>query len=235
MGHNDRSLSRPAHLSAYAESCLQALARRGLGDKLSLGGGLGLLHYLDYRPTHDVDAWWDKDTTPQEREAIVQVIEDVLRSWGAVDVRAWGEVTSIELAEAGEKVFSFQIAHRSAQLERSQSAPWVDVKLDSLPDLAASKVVALVERGAPRDFRDIHAVCRAELLTAGECWQLWEQRQRLSGSDVDWNRARLAVETHLKRIALQRPLAEIADPGQRSEATQVRVWFKEVFLNAIPA
>lgn len=235
MGHNDRSLSRPAHLSAYAESCLQALARRGLGDKLSLGGGLGLLHYLDYRPTHDVDAWWDKDTTPQEREAIVQVIEDVLRSWGAVDVRAWGEVTSIELAEAGEKVFSFQIAHRSAQLERSQSAPWVDVKLDSLSDLAASKMVALVERGAPRDFRDIHAVCRAELLTAGECWQLWEQRQRLSGSDVDWNRARLAVETHLKRIALQRPLAEIADPGQRSEATQVRVWFKEVFLNAIPA
>lgn len=234
MRHNGQPLSRPTHLSDYARACLQALARGGWGDKLSLGGGLGLLHYLDYRPTHDVDAWWDKDTTPQERQAIIQVVEDVLRAWGEVTVRAWGDVTSIELAETGEKLFSFQIAHRSAQLERSQSAPWVDVKLDSLPDLVASKMVALVERGAPRDFRDIHAVCQAELLTAGECWRLWERRQRLSGSDIDWHRARLAVETHLKRIVLQRPLAEIADPQQRLEAAQVRDWYREVFLNALP-
>jgi hypothetical protein len=233
MGHNDKSLSRPAHLSVYAEACLQALARRGLGDKLSLGGGLGLLHYLDYRPTHDVDAWWAGDTTPQERQAISKVIEEILRSWGEVDVRAWGEVTSIELSRAGEKVFSFQIAHRSAQLEPSKRAPWVNVRLDSLPDLVASKMVALVERGAPRDFRDIHAVCMADLFTPGECWQLWAQRQRLSGSDTDWARARLAVATHLKRIALHRPLAQISDP-QRSEAAQVRDWYQEVFLNAIP-
>lgn len=56
MEYNDQPLSRPTHLSDYARTCLQALARRGWGDKLSLGGGLGLLHYLDYRPTYDVDA-----------------------------------------------------------------------------------------------------------------------------------------------------------------------------------
>lgn len=143
------------------------------------------------------------------------------------DVDAWRD-------EDTRKVFSFQIAHRSAQLKPSRTIPWVAVKLDSLPDLVASKMVALVERGAPRDFRDIHAVCEADLLTAEECWRLWAQRQRLSGSDINWNRARLAVETHLKRIALQRPLADIAEPDQRSEAAQVRAWFKEVFLNAIP-
>ncbi len=234
MGHNDSRLSRPAHLSAYAEACLQALARRGLGDKLSLGGGLGLLHYLDYRPTHDVDAWWDRSATPQDRRAIVQAIEETLRSWGEVEVRSWGEVVSIELSQAEKKVFSFQIASRSAQLEPSERAPWIDVLLDSLPDLVASKMVALVERGAPRDFRDIHAVCNANLLTPGECWQLWAQRQRLSGSDVNWTRARLAVETHLKRIVLHRPLAQISDPQQRSEAARVRDWYQGVFLNAIP-
>jgi hypothetical protein len=226
-------VSRPTHLSAYAEACLQALAQRGLGDKLSVGGGLGLLHYLDYRPTHDVDAWWDENTGPQERQAIVRAIENTLRAWGQVDVRSWGEVTSIELSQAGDTVFSFQIARRSARLEPSQRLPWVAVKLDSLSDLVASKMVALVERGAPRDFRDIHAVCRAGLLTPGECWRLWAQRQRLSDSDVDWHRARLAVETHLKRIALQRPLADIADAGQRSEAAQVRAWFREDFLDGI--
>ena len=56
---------RPANLTRYAELCLRALAEQGLGDALSLGGGLGLLHYLDYRPTHDVDAWWQPDVTAE--------------------------------------------------------------------------------------------------------------------------------------------------------------------------
>jgi hypothetical protein len=56
----------------------------------------------------------------------------------------------------------------------------------------------------------------------------------LSDSDTDWSRARLAVETHLKRIALHRPLAQIADSHQRSEAAQLRAWYKEVFLDAVP-
>lgn len=234
MDHNETIPSRPVHLSPYAEACLQALGRQGLGDRLSLGGGLGLLHYLDYRPTHDVDAWWGNDTTGKERDAIVQAIKDALRSCGQVDVRTWGEVTSIELSQDGQRTFSFQIARRSAQLEPSRAAPWVNVKLDSLPDLVASKMVALVERGAPRDFRDIHAVCTADLLTPLACWQLWARRQRLSGSDTDWTRAHLAVTTHLKRIVLHRPLAQISDPHQRSQATRVREWYQEVFLNAIP-
>lgn len=234
MSDTDRLPSRPTHLTAYGEACLQALAQRGLGDKLSLGGGLGLLHYLDYRPTHDVDAWWVPDATHAERRLIIQTLEETLRSWGQVNVRAWGEVTSVELSRSGAKVFSFQIADRSAQLEPSEDLPWVDVKLDSLSDVVASKMVALVERGAPRDFRDIHAVCQADLLTPEDCWHLWARRQRLSDSDTDWSRARLAVETHLKRIALHRPLAQIADSHQRSEAAQLRAWYKEVFLDAVP-
>jgi hypothetical protein len=199
-----------------------------------VGGGLGLLHCLDYRPTHDVEAWWDRDVVPAEQEVIVQIIETTLQTWGEVTVRAWGDVTSIELSRAGEQVFSFQIAKRSAQLASPQKAPWVDVNLDSFSDIIASKMVALVERGAPRDFRDIHAVCHAGLLTPGECWRLWARRQRLSGSDTDRSRARLAVATHLKRIALHRPLDQIADQEQRSEAAHVREWYKEVFLNALP-
>jgi hypothetical protein len=97
--------------------------------------------------------------------------------------------------------------------------------------LVASKMVALVERGAPRDFRDIYALCRADLTTPHDCWALWERRQELSGSDVDRARARLAVETHLTRIALHRPLERIADPQQQAEAEQLRAWFRGVFLD----
>jgi hypothetical protein len=52
----------------------------------------------------------------------------------------------------------------------------------------------------------------------------------LAGSDVDAARARLAIETHLERIALHRPLEQIVDLGQREQARQLRDWFSSEFL-----
>lgn len=49
---------RPRHIPEYASVCLEALVASNLGETISVGGAFGLLHYLDYRPTHDVDAWW---------------------------------------------------------------------------------------------------------------------------------------------------------------------------------
>ncbi len=139
----------------------------------------------------------------------------------------------MELAREGKTVFSFQIAHRSVKMQPSVQAGWTDVLLDSLVDLLASKMVALVERGAPRDFRDIYTLCQADLTTPSQCWQLWRQRQQLAGSDTDANRAHLAIETHLTRIAQHRPLEQIADHAQRLAAEQVRSWFRTEFLHAL--
>lgn len=216
----------------YAEACLQALAARGLGGTISLGGGLGLLFYLDYRQTHDVDAWWSSEATGEQRRQTVAVLEEALRSFGEVRTRTWGDVVTVDLRLDGRTVFSFQIARRSAQLEPSLAAPWRDVRLDSFVDLVASKMVALVERGAPRDFRDIHAICRAGLVTPRECWALWARRQSAAGDDADPARSQLAVETHLARIVQHRRLEQIADPVQQREAEQLRAWFRQEFLNA---
>lgn len=224
---------RPKHLSRYADVCLEALSSQGLGDRISLGGALGLLHYLDYRPTHDVDAWWVPSATTAEQEQVIQVLKTTLQAFGQVRDRAWGDVVSVELLQQDQVVFSFQIAHRSAQLQPGTPSSWEGVWLDSFPDLVASKMVALVERGAPRDLRDIHALCQAGLTSPAQCWQLWRQRQELAGSDTDAHRARLAVETHLTRIAQHRPLEQIADPDQRMAARQLRAWFQTEFLDAL--
>ena len=101
----------------------------------------------------------------------------------------------------------------------------------NIPKHAASKMVALVERGAPRDFRDIYATCRAGLTTPSQCWALWRQRQMLSGSDIDVTRARLALQIHLERIALLRPLAQIVNLEERSDAEHLRDWCAEEFVN----
>lgn len=224
----------PRHLPRYAVLCLRALAKRGLGHLISIGGALGLMHYLDYRPTHYADAWWSSEATEEQKQQVMAVLEASLRPFGEVRTRTWGDVVSLDLLQEKRTVFSFQIASRSAQLEPSVTAPWTAVQLDSLEDLVASKMVALIERGAPRDFRDISAVCDAGLVTPDRCWELWLQHQRLAGGDTDRGRASLAIETHLERIALQRPLERVSDPAEREDAARLRAWFREVFLHAMP-
>ena len=221
---------QPSHLSPYARACLDALVKANLADRISLGGGLGLFHYLDYRPTHDVDVWWSESLTEAQKQAVVQALKTSLSNFGSVRVRAWGDVVSVELSQDGKTVFSFQIAARTLRLEEPISAGWIDVPLDSLADLVASKMNALVERGTPRDFLDVFTLCQAGLLGMEECWALWHRRQRLAGSDADASRARLAIETHLERIALHRPLEQIVDLGQREQARQLRDWFLSKFL-----
>ncbi len=224
---------RPQQLSEYARTCLEALAARGLGRKISLGGALGLAHYYEYRSTHDVDAWWTPEASAEDQRQIIHALQEALGPFGTVQVRTWGDVVSVELQQAGRVVFSFQIARRSAQLMPSLQAPWVDILLDSLEDLIAGKMVGLIERGAPRDFRDIYTLCQAGVTTPDRCWALWRKRQQLAGSDTDIARACLAVQTHLARIATQRPLESIPDPVERAAAEQVRSWFAQEFSNVV--
>lgn len=101
----------------------------------------------------------------------------------------------------------------------------------NIPEHAASKMVAMVERGAPRDFRDIHAICHAGLATPARCWELWRQRQALTDSDTDTARATLALQIHLERITLHRPLAQIVNPHERASAEQLRRWFVKEFIH----
>jgi hypothetical protein len=227
----------PAQISEYAHACLTALAEKDLGKHISLGGAFGLSFYYDYRPTHDIDAWWEENISENDRQAVAQCVQSVLETYGTVRTRSWGHVTSIELIPTRDdsKIFSFQIADRSARLEKSLQAPLLSggLRLDSFTDILASKMVALVERGSPRDFRDIHAVCQAGLTNPKQCWQLWQRRQTMAGTNPDQRRAILAIQTHLTRIALQRPLDKIHDQAQRQAAAQLRSWFEEVFENVL--
>lgn len=95
--------TRPTHLPAYAELCLSALAEHQFGDKISLGDAFALLHYLDYRSTYDVDAWWQQETTTQERQQVIAVLEATLAQYGQVRRRSFGDVTSLELAPEQKK------------------------------------------------------------------------------------------------------------------------------------
>ncbi|MHB0876895.1 MAG: nucleotidyl transferase AbiEii/AbiGii toxin family protein [Anaerolineae bacterium] len=216
----------------YADECLRAIVESGLSHVVSVGGAVGLMHYLEYRQTHDLDAWWATAATEAQRRAVIDSVAPVLRVHGEVAVRSWGDVVSVELLREGTVVFSFQVASRSALIEPPTIEPSTSAYVDSLADPIAAKMTALVERGAPRDFRDIYMVCSKGLAMPSRCWAYWRKRQELAGSDADMTRARTAIETHLTRIEMHRPLTGIATPEARAEANALRSWFREVFLNA---
>ena len=62
---------QPNHLSPYAKACLEALVNANLADCISLGGAFGFFHYFDYRPTHDVVAWWSETVTNAEKKDVI--------------------------------------------------------------------------------------------------------------------------------------------------------------------
>lgn len=222
---------RPQQISPFAEACLAAVAAHDCGRYLSLGGAFGLAHYFEYRTTHDLDAWWVEPVPREAREQVLQVLTGALHAFGEVRRREWGDVVSLDLRQQNKVVFSFQIARRTAELHPAEPGPWPGgVRVDSFADLVASKMVALVERGAPRDFRDIYTLCTAGQTTPPQCWAWWQQRENAVNRAPDRQRADLAIRTHLKRIEQARPIADIGDEGERAASAQLRAWFKEEFL-----
>ena len=220
----------PKQINPFAVACLKALQETGLGIHLSLGGGIGLALFHEFRPTKDVDAWWMSDATEEERQKVIAMLNNTLEKLGEVKVRRFGDVVSLDLYRDGHIVFNFQIARRSAQLQPTLLSPWPPINLDAMEDLVASKMTALVERGLPRDFLDIYEICRQEICSMEKCWKLWEEREKKRGvKNLNMNLAIDAIRMHLKRIEKMRPLNAIEDTKQKQEAEKVRNWFKNEF------
>lgn len=169
-----------------------------------------------------------------ERASLIDEVESVLRAFGEVRRRTWGDVVSVELKLEGGSSFSFQVARRSARLSEPLAAPWPrGLRVDSLDDLAAAKMEALVARGAPRDFRDIRALCAVQLATPERLWMLWARRREAAAETADRFEAGLAIRTHLERIQRVRPLENIAVEADRNTARDLRTWFKESLLRGL--
>jgi hypothetical protein len=129
------------------------------------------------------------------------------------------------VVKAGRRrtVFSVQVAERTVELEPPITSPWSPIPMETLRDNLASKMNALVARGAPRDFRDVYEVVRAGLVTVPECWDLWQAKN----PDVAVNRARAQVVKHLESIAERRPLAQLPEL-ERPAAEALRQWVRTV-------
>lgn len=216
----------PTNLSVYAREVLDRLASHPAAADIVLGGGVALAHYLNYRDTNDLDAWWTSGPTRAADQLLGEVMEAVAAKHGfTLSRRSWGETTSLELIDGQRKVFSLQIASRDRWLDKPVEAAWAPVRIETLRDNAASKMTALVERAAPRDLRDIHQLCDRGLLSVADCWSLYREKNPTRAARDAAAKVLHAVE----RLEMQRPLATIESSAQRHEAETLRRWYRTVF------
>ncbi len=227
------TIAIPKSLTHFARACLKTLSESTLGRFITLGGAVGLSLYHEYRSTKDVDAWWAPDASETDKESVINLIRTTLEKFGSVSTRRFGDVVSLDLRQGNEVVFNFQIANRSAIIRQPIESPWPPVTLDSFDDLVASKMTALIERGAPRDFLDIYEICVKNLVTISRCWELWQERELKRGiTESNRQIGCEAILLHLSRIEKSRPLETIADSNQYNQAKQVRAWFKNEFCKS---
>jgi len=217
---------RPRDIEPFARAFLERLANDPQASEFVLGGYFALKHYLDYRTTADIDAWWrerlDPDALRAAREAFKATADEFGLGFGE---RSWGETVSLEaIGEHDRKTFSFQVSVRSVELGPSMKSPWGNVRIEGLDDNIGAKMNALIARGAPRDFTDIKAVVDAGLLDARQCWHLWLRKN--PGVTLEYGK--MAVQNHLAAIIARRPLDKL-EPERRREAGALREWFRDVF------
>jgi hypothetical protein len=220
----------PPDIDPLASEVLERLREHPEAMHVVLGGHFALRCYLAYRPTHDLDGWWSAGLTASQRQsarsAIRQVAADVADAHGLSLVeRSWGDTEAIDFqrVDSGRRrtIFSVQIADRTVELEPPILSPWPPIPIETLRDNLASKMTALVARGAPRDFRDVYEVVKAQLATVSECWDLWQAKN----PDTRLDRARAQVIKHLESIAERRPLDQLPEP-ERSAANDLRRWVR---------
>lgn len=135
----------------------------------------------------------------------------------------------MELLRGSQKQFSFQIRRRGLYLDEPIPAEWQPLWIETLRDNVASKMTALVERGAPRDLRDIHELCHQGLVSIQDCWSLWltknTHREPPEGPEK--------VIFYIEKLEMMRPVDDMPS-SVRPAAVALRNWYREVFCTAGP-
>lgn len=220
----------PDNLHPLSRELLESLAGHDEAAEIVIGGGVALSHYLEYRDTVDLDAWWR--TEPRSDVlAFLEASMQALASRHGLEYRrrSWGETESLELLRGSLKQFSFQISRRTLSLDDAMPSLWQPVCIETLRDNVASKMTALVQRGAPRDFLDIYQLCASNVVSMADCWSSFTAKNL--GVTID--EAKRKILARLAMIEATRPLDSIQPGEAREQAARVREWYYSVF--AMPA
>jgi predicted nucleotidyltransferase component of viral defense system len=142
-------------LNHAQEIIIAALAKSPLRDLFYWTGGTALAyHYLGHRHSYDVDLF---SSRPFELEQVLPFVRDLKTRHGFKNIEQKKVYDRWEffLHNGYETRLEF-VFYDFGQLKKPEV--WRGVRVDSLDDMAANKMVALVERHEPKDIVDIYCM-----------------------------------------------------------------------------
>lgn len=163
-------------LTPIHELILSTLAKSNLGERFYWTGGTLLSHYyLHHRKSFDLDFFTE---TPFTHDDLLRFLESVRKSLHT------HQIVESKIYDRWEYVINttvpptrFEFAYYNH--EKKRIAPLVHYKnvlIDSLPDMAANKVMAYLDRNQPKDLLDVYALLTQKKFTVVELLRLVEQK-----------------------------------------------------------
>lgn len=163
-------------LSSVQELILQKLSESSLRDRFYWTGGTLLSHYyLHHRNSFDLDFFTDKPFFHEDLGGFLELVRTSLKRHTIEESKIYDrwEFT----LKTTQPPIRFEFVHYNH--EKKRIAPlthYKNILIDSLPDMAANKVMAYIDRNQPKDLLDIYALLTQKKFTVVELLNLVEQK-----------------------------------------------------------
>jgi len=158
------------------ETILGILAQYEIAKRFYWTGGTLLSHYyLHHRKSFDLDFFSD---TPFTREELTPFLDEVRQKF------TFSRIIERKIYDRWEFVIEnrdpsirFEFVHYNHEKVRlAPLAPYRGLLIDSLPDLAANKVMAYLDRNQPKDILDLYVLLKRRTFTVSKLINLVDQK-----------------------------------------------------------
>lgn len=196
---------------------LETLAKNKLAKKFYWTGGTLLSHYyLQHRKSFDIDLFSDAAFSYEE---LMPFLSEVKKALGVEHLEESHIYDRWDFLVPGEMPpLRFEFVHYNH--EKKRLAPlvrYMDCSIDSLPDMAANKVMAYIDRNQPKDLLDVYALLTQKKFTVSELLSMVEQKFGSRFSELlFWSESTKG----LKELETLKPY--LLEPDERKQDTKLR-------------
>lgn len=210
-------------LTSEQEKAISSIAKSKLAEKFYwTGGTLLAYHYFNHRRSEDLDFFTDQKFTFEEVDEWAQGFQKYAR---------FSKYNYKKIYDRWEFLFENKenlriefVYYNSARKTLGKRKKIDRVYIDSLEDIAANKLVAMVERNEPKDLFDMFFIINKGKYSPQKIIKLAKEKFGTRfGEDLFWGEA-LKTASHLERL---QPFLLGSKKGNTKLLVKIEDYFKE--------
>lgn len=184
------------------------------------GGTLLAVRYLGHRRSYDLDFFSNHPfTLTQVEKEIIKLIDHAKLTIN--EVRHVADRWEWELSDQSDRTKLELVWYDFKSLRPHRY--WQGIAVDTLPDIAANKMMALLERHEPKDIFDLYHIIKKKRWTVAHLTRLLKQK---FGLPITPQTFYSEAERALKRLEAVRGMLLTEDPKQQDEQlTEIHTYF----------